>query len=217
MIKIDILNPNIKSKCNPLPLNATITLMKIKNLQSFYALVQSLEKLPSIGKKSAEKMAYTLCVENKILGLNIAKSIQEATSKIKKCSKCGGLSEEEECQICQDEERANGELCIIAHPRDIAIIENTGSFRGKYFVLESLESVDFESLTSMILDNKIKEVIFSFSPSLANDALMLFVEDRLSALSLSFSKIAQGIPTGIGLDHIDQLSLSRAFEGRIKI
>lgn len=191
--------------------------MKIKNLQSFYALVESLEKLPSIGKKSAEKMAYTLCVENKILGLNIAKSIEEATSKIKKCSKCGGLSEEEICQICQDEERANGELCIIAHPRDIAIIENTGSFKGKYFVLESLESVDFESLTSLILDNEIKEVIFSFSPSLANDALMLFVEDRLSALPLSFSKIAQGIPTGIGLDHIDQLSLSRAFEGRIKI
>lgn len=191
--------------------------MKIKNLQSFYALVQSLEKLPSIGKKSAEKMAYTLCVENKILGLNIAKSIQEASSKIKKCSKCGGLSEGEECQICQDAERANGELCIIAHPRDIAIIENTGSFRGKYFVLESLENVNFEGLTAMILDNQIKEVIFSFSPSLANDALMLFVEDRLSALSLSFSKIAQGIPTGIGLEHIDQLSLSRAFEGRIKI
>lgn len=191
--------------------------MKIKNLQSFYALVESLEKLPSIGKKSAEKMAYTLCVENKILGLNIAKSIEEATSKIKKCSKCGGLSEEGICQICQDEERANGELCIIAHPRDITIIENTGSFKGKYFVLESLESVDFESLTSLILDNEIKEVIFSFSPSLANDALMLFVEDRLSALPLSFSKIAQGIPTGIGLDHIDQLSLSRAFEGRIKI
>lgn len=198
-------------------MNATITPMKIKNLQSFYLLVESLEKLPSIGKKSAEKMAYTLCVENKILGLNIAKHIQDATHKVRKCAICGGLSEEEECQICQDEERNNGELCIIAHPRDIAIIENTGSFRGKYFVLESLESVDFEALTSTILANEVKEVIFSFSPSLANDALMLFVEDRLSALPLSFSKIAQGIPTGIGLDHIDTLSLSRAFEGRIKV
>lgn len=191
--------------------------MKVKNLQSFYSLVETLEKLPSIGKKSAEKMAYTLCVENKILGLNIAKHIQDATHKVRKCSICGGLSEEAECQICQDEERNNGELCIIAHPRDITIIENTGGFKGKYFVLESLESVNFELLISTILANKIKEVIFSFSPSLANDALMLFVEDRLSALSLCFSKIAQGIPTGVGLDHIDQLSLSRAFEGRIKI
>ena len=72
-------------------------------------------------------------------------------------------------------------------------------------------------LIALILKENIQEVIFSFSPSLANDALMLFVEDRLSALGLSFSKIAQGIPTGIGLEHIDQLSLSRAFEGRIKL
>lgn len=191
--------------------------MKIKNLQSFYLLVETLEKLPSIGKKSAEKMAYTLCVENKYLGMQIAKNIQKAVENVQRCSSCGGLSEEDECQICQDSERSNGELCIVAHPRDIAIIENMGGFAGKYFVLESLENIDFEVLIVLILKENIQEVIFSFSPSLANDALMLFVEDRLSALGLSFSKIAQGIPTGIGLEHIDQLSLSRAFEGRIKL
>lgn len=191
--------------------------MKIKNLQSFYLLVETLEKLPSIGKKSAEKMAYTLCVENKYLGMQIAKNIQKAVENVQRCSSCGGLSEEDECQICQDSERNNGELCIVAHPRDIAIIENMGGFAGKYFVLESLENIDFEVLIALILKENIQEVIFSFSPSLANDALMLFVEDRLSALGLSFSKIAQGIPTGIGLEHIDQLSLSRAFEGRIKL
>lgn len=191
--------------------------MKIKNLQSFYLLVETLEKLPSIGKKSAEKMAYTLCVENKYLGMQIAKNIQKAVENVQRCSSCGGLSEEDECQICQDSERSNRELCIVAHPRDIAIIENMGGFAGKYFVLESLENIDFEVLIALILKENIQEVIFSFSPSLANDALMLFVEDRLSALGLSFSKIAQGIPTGIGLEHIDQLSLSRAFEGRIKL
>lgn len=191
--------------------------MKIKNLQSFYLLVETLEKLPSIGKKSAEKMAYTLCVENKYLGMQIAKNIQNAVDNVRKCTMCGGLSEEDECQICQDIERNNGQLCIVAHPRDIAIIENTNSYFGKYFVLESLESVDFEMLISLVLKNNIQEIIFSFSPSLANDALMLFVEDRLSAIPLKFSKIAQGIPTGISLDHIDELSLTRAFEGRIKI
>lgn len=191
--------------------------MKIKNIQSFYSLVESLEKLPSIGKKSAEKMAYTLCVENKYLGMQIAKNIQNAAQSVCKCSICGGLSQESECQICQDEERNNGQLCIVAHPRDIAIIENTNSFFGKYFVLESLESVNFETLITSILKNNVHEIIFSLSPSLSNDALMLFVEDRLSAIPLHFSKIAQGIPTGISLDHIDELSLTRAFEGRIKI
>lgn len=191
--------------------------MKIKNLESFYSLVEALEKLPSIGKKSAEKMAYTLCIENKPLGIKIAQSIQEASEKICKCKWCGGLSEEEECQICQDESRNNGELCIIAHPRDISIIENIDFFNGKYFVLESLENMDFAHLVALIEHHKIKEIIFGFSPSLANDALILFVEDRLKPLNLTFSKIAQGVPTGIGLDHIDHLSLSSAFKGRIKI
>lgn len=191
--------------------------MKIKNLDAFYTLVESLEKLPSIGKKSAEKMAYTLCVENKLLGLKIAQHIQEANNLVRKCKTCGGLSQEEECQICQDPQRNNGELCIISHPKDIAIIENSESFFGRYFVLESLESVDFQSLYHLITTHQIQEIIFGFSPSLANDALILFVEDRLKSLPLHFSKIAQGIPTGIGLEHIDHLSLSCAFKGRTKI
>lgn len=191
--------------------------MKIKNLEAFYSLVESLEKLPSIGKKSAEKMAYTLCVENKPLGLKIAQNIQQAYSKIQKCRWCGGLTQEEECQICQDKQRQNGELCIIAHPREISLIESIDFFNGKYFVLESIEQMDFDHLIAFITHHQIKEIIFALSPSLANDALILFVEDRLKHLNLSFSKIAQGVPTGISLDHIDHLSLNSAFKGRIKI
>ncbi|WP_027327443.1 recombination mediator RecR [Helicobacter pametensis] len=191
--------------------------MKIKNLESFYNLIEALEHLPSIGKKSAEKMAYTLCVDHKSLGQKIAQSIQEASQKIRKCKWCRGLSEEEECQICQDQSRNNGELCIVAHPRDIAIIENIDFFQGKYYVLESIEMMNLDHLVRLISHHGIEEVIFGFSPSLANDALILFVEDRLKPLNLHFSKIAQGVPTGIGLDHIDHLSLSSAFRGRRKI
>lgn len=191
--------------------------MKIKNLESFYNLVESLQKLPSVGKKSAEKIAYTLCIENKALGSQIVQNIQKANEKISKCHWCGGLSEENECQICQDLQRNNGELCIVAHPRDIAIFENIDCFGGKYFVLESLETIDFDHLMTLILHFQITEMIFAFSPSLANDALILFVEDRLKSLNLKFSKIAQGVPTGIGLDHIDHLSLNSAFKGRMTI
>lgn len=191
--------------------------MKIKNLESFYSLVESLEKLPSIGKKSAEKMAYTLCVENKALGLKIAQSIQDASLKIQKCKWCGGLSQDKECQICQDTQRQSGELCIIAHPREISLIESIDFFNGKYFVLESIDAIDFDHLNALILHHQIQEIIFALSPSLANDALILFIEDRLKHLNLSFSKIAQGVPTGISLDHIDHLSLNSAFKGRIKI
>lgn len=201
-----------------LPLwHARIPAMKIKNLDAFYTLVESLERLPSIGKKSAEKMAHTLCVENKPLGLKIASSIHNACSKIQKCRWCGGLSQDPECQICQDEQRSNGELCIIAHARDISLIESIDLFNGKYFVLESIEQINFDHLITLIAHHNIKEIIFALSPSLANDALMLFIEDRLKHLNLAFSKIAQGVPTGISLDHIDHLSLNSAFKGRIKI
>lgn len=188
-------------------------------LKTFYDLVQALEQLPSIGKKSAQKMAYTLSMENKFLGLNIAHAIENATMNVQKCQKCFGLSESEICDICLDDSRLNGELCIIANPRDIFIIEDMGEFCGRYFVLESqndLEHIDFELLNKRISCEHIKEVIFALSPSLANEAIMLYIEDKISA-PIKFSKIAQGVPTGIGLDAIDQLSLSRAMSSRVKL
>ncbi|ANV97921.1 recombination protein RecR [Helicobacter enhydrae] len=186
-------------------------------LETFQTLVETLEQIPTIGRKTAEKIAYTLSVEDKKLAQSIASAIMGAANHIRKCQTCQGLSENEECGICIDTERDNGELCIVQHARDIGIVESVGFFKGKYFVLENLDEVDFEKLQRRIQDCGICEVIFSFPPSLSNDALMLFVEDRLSACQLSFSKIAQGIPTGIALDHIDHLSLMRAFQGRIKI
>ena len=104
------------------------------------------------------------------------------------------------------------------HPKDIFTIEEMGDFNGKYWVLSpELEQIDFAQVRTRIASKHIQEVIFAFSPSLANEAVMLFIEDKLQDLSLSFSKIAQGVPTGIGLENIDQLSLSRALSARVKL
>ena len=189
-------------------------------LQSFFALVEALEQIPAIGKKSAQKIALTLSTEDKFLGLKVAHTLEEATRNVRICEKCLGLSESEVCEICLDSTRENGALCIVAHPKDIFTIEAMGEFRGRYFVLDSkahMQDIDFALLARRIESENIVEVIFALSPTLANEAIMLFVEDALQNTNLRFTKIAQGVPTGIGLDSIDQLSLSRALSARVKI
>lgn len=189
------------------------------SLKAFSELISTLEKLPAIGKKSAQKMAYALCMENKFLGLNIAHAIENAALLVQKCHKCFGISESEICDICLDSSRENGELCIVANPRDIFTLEDMGEFKGRYFVLDSqggLEQIDFTLLNQRIDTESVREIIFALSPSLANEAIMLYIEDKIK-MPLHFSKIAQGVPTGIGLDAIDQLSLSRAMSLRVKL
>ncbi|PAF41834.1 recombination mediator RecR [Helicobacter sp. 11S03491-1] len=187
------------------------------NLNHFFSLVEALEKLPSIGKKSAQRMAYTLSIENKNLALQISHCIENAIDHVSKCSICGGVSESEICEICLDENRHNGQICMVLHPRDIFTIEEIGDFKGIYQVISELEMFDFITLKKQIQKFQIKEIIFAFSPTLANDSIMLFIEHNLQDCDLIFTKIAQGVPTGIGLENIDQLSLARAFSSRIKL
>ncbi|WP_104698026.1 MULTISPECIES: recombination mediator RecR [unclassified Helicobacter] len=188
-----------------------------KGMQSFNSLVEALEQIPTIGKKSALKMAYTLGVENKFLGLKIAHCIENAIHNIRKCSFCNALSENELCDICSDSTRDHTKICFVLHSRDIFTLEETNEYNGLYYVIESLEDMDFNLLKKEIQKKEIKELIFAFTPTLANEGIMLFIEDKLQDLDLVFSKIAQGVPTGVGLENVDQLSLSKALSSRVKI
>lgn len=184
----------------------------------FELLIEQLEQIPSIGKKSALKIAYTLAVENKVLALNIAHCIEDAVNHIQKCEICNGISEGRICHICEDESRLfSGILCIVGNPKDILTIEDANIFEGIYLVVDETQSVDFKAIIANINLYKIKEIIFAFTPSLASDAMILYIEDNLKEEKLKFSKIAQGVPTGVGLDNIDRLSLTRALEARTRI
>ncbi|GAD19325.1 recombination protein [Helicobacter fennelliae] len=196
------------------------------SLGYFTSLVESLEQIPTIGKKSAQKIAYTLAIENKHLALKLAYCIENTIHYIATCKNCGAICEGEICEICLDDKRDNGQLCVVLHPKDIFTIENIGDFGGKYWVVQNamdkttdkaMDKIDFTFLRARIVKNHINEIIFAFSPSLANETIMIFIEDKLQDLNLTFSKIAQGVPTGIGLENIDQLSLSRAMSARVKL
>jgi recombination protein RecR len=188
----------------------------MKKLRKFYNLIEALEKLPAIGKKSATRLAFYMVLENSYDALKIAHAIEEAVTDIKKCSICGGLSEDEICHICLDEYRDKDKLCLVESAKDIYLIEESKEYDGYYFVFDKLSDENIEKLKEIVDSFQTKEVIFAFTPSIQSDALMLFIEDRLSKFDISFSKIAQGVPTGVKLENIDTLSLSKAISERVK-
>jgi recombination protein RecR len=148
--------------------------------------------------------------------MKLANSIESAVKSIKRCQTCGGLSENEICEICLDEQRDDEKLCIVENAKDIFVLEENNLFDGRYFVLESLEKDSIENLKKRVRKN-IKEMIFALTPSLSNDAVILFIEDNLKGMDIKFTKIAQGVPTGVHLENVDMLSLAKAMDSRVKI
>jgi len=186
------------------------------SLDKFNMLVEALQELPTIGKKSATRLAYHMLMKDSFAGMKISHAIEEALGSIKKCSLCGGMSEDELCFICCDESRDETLLCIVENAKDILLLEENALFNGRYFVLESLAELNFSNLEK-IAASGIKEIVFALTPSVSNDAVILFIEDKLSDYDINYSKIAQGVPTGVSLENIDLLSLTRALADRVKV
>lgn len=188
-----------------------------KGLEKFYNLVEAFESLPTIGKKSALRLAYHVTMNDHYSGIKIAHSIETALKTIKRCIKCGSMSEHEICEICLDERRDKSKVCIVQSAKDIFLIEDSKQFEGLYFVIEELESESLGKLLNFIKENETREVLFAITPSLSNDAFMLYIEDKLKDYNIFFSKIAQGVPTGVSLENVDMLSLAKAIQSRVDI
>ncbi len=186
------------------------------SLEKFNRLVDALQELPTIGKKSATRLAYFMIMNDTYVGLKISHAIEDAIGSLKKCRICGGMSEDELCHICSDETRDTTLLCIVENAKDILLLEENGLFDGKYFVMDSLEGLSVSHLEN-IVKSGIEEILFALTPSIANDAVILYIEDKLSGYHVNFSKIAQGVPTGVSLENIDLLSLTRALEDRVRV
>ena len=185
-------------------------------LEKFNRLVDALGELPTIGKKSATRLAYFMVMNDSYVGMKISHAIEDALGSLKKCSACGGMSEDELCYICSDESRDDTLLCIVENAKDILLLEENGLFDGKYFVLETLEELSITHLEDLVKTG-VHEILFAITPSISNDAVILYIEDKLNAYQINFSKIAQGVPTGVSLENIDLLSLTRALEDRVRV
>lgn len=189
--------------------------MKKQKIEAFENLVNAFQDIPSIGKKSAVKMAYHLVMEDSFAAMKLAHAIEEGVNRIRRCKKCHNMSEDELCHICADEYRDSSKLCIVQSAKDILTIEESGQFKGFYYIVRDIHDLDAYHLKTVVHDAE--EVIFAFPPSLATDTMILYIEDKLKDQNLIFTKIAQGVPTGVELDNIDILSLSRALESRVKV
>lgn len=185
-------------------------------LEKFDNLVEALSSLPSVGKKSAQRFAYHLILNDTFNAMKISNAIESAVRSIRSCERCGGLSEHEICDICLDDQRDSTKLCITQSAKDILVLEENNLYDGVYFVLDSLEE-DCVKRLKEVVDNGIVEVIFALTPSLANDAVIIFIEDKLKEFDLEFTKIAQGVPTGVHLENVDMLSLSKALSLRTRV
>ncbi|EAI1034035.1 recombination protein RecR [Campylobacter coli] len=191
--------------------------MTHKGIEKFNELVESFAKLPTIGKKTAIRLAYHICAGNQLEGMKLAHNIENAIRFIKPCQQCGSLSENELCEICTDDERDKNCLCIVQSPKDVLVIEESKSYGGLYFVLDELNDEKLAQLRQMILKLQSKELIFAFTHNLNSDAMIFYIEDRLKDLNLQFSKIAQGIPSGVNLENVDFISLNKAINFRTKV
>lgn len=190
---------------------------KSRSLEKFDNLVEALSTLPTVGKKSALRFAYHLILNDTFNAMKIANAIESAIRNVRSCERCGGLSEHEICDICLDENRDDEKLCVLESAKDILVLEENNIYDGRYFVLNNLDQETIEKLKEVITSGGIKELIFALTPSLSNDAVIMFVEDKLKEYDLVFTKIAQGVPTGVHLENVDMLSLSKALSSRTKV
>ena len=187
----------------------------MKDLKTLTNLIEALEELPSIGKKSATRLAIELA-KDKFKALKLINAIEDVVTNIKTCEICGNLSEHEICDICTNENR-DKTLAIVESFKDILTIEESGSYGGYYFVLSHLDDEHIQKIRDLIKNKQIEEIIFAFPPSVESEARSLYLEDKLKDLNVEFSQIAQGVPTGVHFENVDINSLAKAIKLRFKM
>ena len=185
-------------------------------LESFHNLVEAFSTLPTVGKKSAMRFAYHVVLNDAFGAMKLSHAIEKAVRSLRRCEECGGLSEHELCDVCLDEKRERSLLCIVESAKDILILEENGVFEGCYFVLDDLEEQTLGRLKRVIQNRGVKEIVFALTPGLSSDGIILYIEEKLKGLHVNFTKIAQGIPTGVQLENVDTLSLAKALSSRMK-
>lgn len=189
-------------------------------------LIQCYKKLPTIGEKTAIRLALaTIDLDEDVINI-FSKSVVDAKFKIRKCIKCNNYTEDDLCEICKDESRDSSLLCVVDDPKSIVQFERSGAFSGFYYVLNGLissdnnydpESLKIENLISIIDNNNIKEVIIAVKPSIEGETTSLYISKLLENKDLKVTRIALGIPLGADMDYVDSLTLELALENRKEI
>lgn len=186
-------------------------------------LIEQFERMPGIGHKSAQRLAFYVLNMKKEDAEAFSKAILEAHEKIKKCSCCCNLAEEELCPICKSSKRDESVVCVVEDPRDVMAFERTHEYEGTYHVLHGVispmngigpEDITIKELLLRMGDGKIQEVIMATNPTVEGEATAMYISRLLKPMGVSVSRLAYGVPVGADLEYADEVTLTRALEGR---
>ncbi|HUY86401.1 MAG TPA: recombination mediator RecR [Acidimicrobiales bacterium] len=186
-------------------------------------LIDELSRLPGVGPKSAQRIAFYLLKVPREAALRLANSIIETTEKISLCSNCFNVSDQDRCSVCRDPSRDHSIICVVEEPKDVVAIEKTGEFNGTYHVLQGVispidgigpDQVRVKELLMRIEPEDISEVIVATNPNLEGEATSMYLARLLRPLGIRVTRIASGLPVGGDLEYADELTLGRALKGR---
>lgn len=191
-----------------------------KNIQN---LIHKLSRLPTIGPKTAERMALYLLSKNEKELDQLSEAILEIKGKIKKCEQCQNFSEKTVCLICSDQKRDASLLCIVAKPQDVIALEKTKTFHGVYHILGGtvnpiegtrLKDLQAPHLFERLKKQKVKEIILAFNPDIEGETTILALLKELRPLHIKLTRLARGLPMGSDIEYADEITLSDALQGR---
>ncbi len=187
------------------------------------ALIDELGRLPGIGPKSAQRIAFHLVKLPTQDAIRLAEAITEAKARVRFCEVCFNISDEDRCQICADERRDAATICVVEEPRDIVAVERTREFDGRYHVLQgAINPIDgigpdqlrVKELLDRIDQGQVREVILCTNPNIEGEATAMYLARLIEPLGITVTRIASGLPVGGDLEYADELTLGRALEGR---
>lgn len=189
-------------------------------------LIQELNKLPGVGPKSAQRMAYYLLRATDEQAANLADAVLSIKREIKLCSRCFNVTDRDPCTICSNERRDRSQVCVVEQPQDILAIEHTGIYKGLYHVLHGAISptegvgandVRIRELTARLEDGEVREVILATNTNLEGEQTAMYLNQMLTSLGITVTRLARGLPFGTELEYADDATLTRALEGRQKL
>ncbi len=186
-------------------------------------LIQEFHKLPGIGSKSAQRLAYYLVRMPEEEAKSLAEAVLAVKERIVLCSECQNISEQDPCPICKDPNRDVSTICLLEEPLDVLAMERTHAYNGLYHVLHGAispmngigaEDLKIRELLERLKDSTVKEIILATNPNLEGEATAMYVQKLISPLVERITRLARGLPVGGDLEYADQVTLTRAFEGR---
>ena len=186
-------------------------------------MVNQLSKLPGVGQKTAQRLAYYIISLPEEQVRELAVSIFNGKKQVKFCSICGNYATDDPCEMCRNADRRNGQLCVVRDPRDVAAMERMRDYNGQYHVLHGVispmqgigpDDIRIRELLSRLTDGSIKEVILATNPDVEGEATAAYIARLIKPLGVRVTRIAHGIPVGADLEYTDEVTLSKAFSGR---